>query len=795
MERQLEEEKVAFFECLQSYTNDDGEDDSLGADEEAYRQKTRSFYTVVDPTSSENLSSPTLPKGFGVDAISGGPVPDPIPSKDDPEIEIISVTPRCKSSRTVRPSLRISPSLGDNTVPETTAAARQPQRRTTRSMHSSLISRHSSPQSDPSPSVRVGKRKKEAPLKLAPEARQIFKGLLFFYIPNDDINPARRLQIRKAREHGATWCRKLSEATHIVVDKKLTYADIERQLQDDPKWSEKVLVNENYPIDCLKHRIIANPDQRQYKILGTPTVAEQPAVGTIDPSLSGDPDASLELKPRRRKSARRHQSPVLSTQSRSQDSSQRGAAVASSSQKQQADVISVNGQPAQAKNGVSPPKQTAEIEVDDELTQCISEMKATGTNGILDGSLIVENDTAGLTLTEEMEALSDSGNSDDKRPWKRRTRSSIGNSKGKDPAWQEKFICMKGGTKDDTDNNPNAGTIKVLQEMLDQHTLTGDNFRIRAYRLAIATLRTQPKKICTAEEARTLPHIGRIADKIEEIVNTNRLRQLEYALDDPQGKIIGLFLQIYGVGQIQAHKWLAQGFRTLDDLKNKADLNVNQKIGLEHFDDLNTRIPRREVEALADCVRETAAAIDRNIELIVGGSYRRGAESSGDIDLIVTKKGTSSTSQLAPFLNRLVDILTREGFLTVALAAHHSGVDDVDGGSKWHGCCVLPERAFPGPKSKYRPVWRRIDLLLVPQTELGAALIYFTGNDIFNRSIRLLAQKKGMRLNQRGLFGNVLRGQGNTKTNGGTLLEGRDERKIFEILGVRWREPHERWCG
>ncbi|KAI1466642.1 uncharacterized protein F4812DRAFT_451609 [Daldinia caldariorum] len=776
MERQLEEEKVAFFECLQSYTNDDdGEDDSLCADEEAYRQKTRSFYIVVDPTSPKNVSSPILPKEIGADAISGEPVPDPIPSKDDPEIEIISVTPRRKSSKSGKPSLRISPSLGDNTVSETTAAARQPQRRTTRSMHSSLLSRHSNPQGDPSPSVRVGKRKREPPLKLAPEARRIFKDLSFFYIPNDDINPARRLQIRKAREHGATWCRKLSEATHIIVDKKLTYADIERQLQDDPKWSEKVLVNENYPIDCLKHRIIANPDQRQYKILGTPTVAEQQPAGTIDPSLSDDPDASLELKPRRRKSARRHHSPVLSTQPRSQSSSQRSAAL--------------------AKNGVSPPKRIAEIDVDDELTQCISETKATGKTDILDGSLIVGNDTAGLTLTDEMESLSDSSNYDDGRQWKRRTRSSIGNSKGKSPAWQENFICMKGGTKDDTDNNPNAETIKVLQEMLDQHTLTGDNFRIRAYRLAIATLRTQPKKICTAEEARALPHIGRIADKIEEIVNTNRLRQLEYALDDPQRRTIGLFLQIYGVGQIQAHKWLAQGFRTLDDLRNRADLNANQKIGLEHFDDLNTRIPRREVEALAGCVRETAAAIDRHIELIVGGSYRRGAESSGDIDLIVTKKGTTSTSQLAPFLNRLVDTLTREGFLTVALAAHHSGVDDVDGGSKWHGCCVLPKHAFPGPKSEYRPTWGRIDLLLAPQTELGAALIYFTGNDIFNRSIRLLAQKKGMRLNQRGLFGNVLRGQGNIKMNGGTLLEGQDERGIFKILGVRWREPYERWCG
>lgn len=81
-----------------------------------------------------------------------------------------------------------------------------------------------------------------------------------------------------------------------------------------------------------------------------------------------------------------------------------------------------------------------------------------------------------------------------------------------------------------------------------------------------------------------------------------------------------------------------------------------------------------------------------------------------------------------------------------------------------------------------------------PETEYGAALIYFTGNDIFNRSIRLLASTKGMRLNQRGLYEHVIRGYKRERVTQGELLEGKSEKKIFEILGVQWREPHERWC-
>ena len=89
-------------------------------------------------------------------------------------------------------------------------------------------------------------------------------------------------------------------------------------------------------------------------------------------------------------------------------------------------------------------------------------------------------------------------------------------------------------------------------------------------------------------------------------------------------------------------------------------------------------------------------------------------------------------------------------------------------------------------------MWRRIDILLVPATELGAALIYFTGNDIFNRSLRLLASRKGMRLSQRGLYRETA--DGRKRALGRELVEARDERRIFEVLGVRWREPHERWC-
>ncbi|KAI5862149.1 hypothetical protein GGS23DRAFT_597768 [Durotheca rogersii] len=725
------EEKAAFFERFDAYHHRDA-DDTLGFEERIYRQKFREFSSA---TSSTPAKPPCVTDGDASRLFSATPermISDLIRRDDsyDSDVEIIVVAPRSSTSRAAGLD-----SMADHAPGTATTAAKQSLRRPTRPL---LRGRHLSPRSD-SPPPKKGKRKKDGSLELVPEERQIFKGLSFYYVPNDDIGPVRKFQIGKARQHGATWSRDLVDATHIIVDKNLAYADIERHLRDVPNLAGKVLVNADYPMDCLSHHIIANPTQRQYAISGMPTSSSLPEDAA--PSLS-DPDTPPQPKPRRKKAVRRTRLSVPNTSSE----------------------------------------------------QCMGEIKAANDGNGLGDEPSDPDDATRPSTADEADVSSDSG-----KPRRRRLRIrrvlDIGKSSGQvELKWQDKFLCMKSGTRSEMDNKPNAETIKVLQEMADRHSLDGEEFRVRAYRFAIATLREQPKKICTAEEARALPHIGRIAEKIEEIVNTKQLKQLEQARNDPDNKVLATFLKIYGAGPTQAKKWMSQGFRTLDDLASKAKLTTSQRIGLEHLEDLNTRIPRREVDALARCVKEAAAGIDRDVELIIGGSYRRGAESSSDIDLLMTKEGTSSIRQLSSFLDRLVEKLTRDGFLTAALATPRKGGPDAGSGSQWHGCCVLPKAAFPGPKEDYRPIWRRIDFLLVPETEIGAALIYFTGDDLFNRSIRLLANKKGMRLNQRGLYKDILIDPVNLKMIGGTLVEARDEKKIFEILGVPWREPHERWC-
>ncbi|KAI0456660.1 hypothetical protein F5B21DRAFT_147567 [Xylaria acuta] len=743
-------EKQAFFEQLDGCRECDDESDVLSTEEQFLRQKCKAFSLAAAsvPPPSSSKTKPKLPGSRPRRTAS-----DPIPKPANEELEIIVVTPRDNPPEATVSASLYGASTGDSVIPETEQHLNK--RITRGSVHQTARVLRSQSDLEPSPSVSMAKRKRDQPLQMVPESKQIFKGLCFFYIPNDDVNPVRRMRITKAREHGVIWTRDSSVATHVIVDTGLEYQHIKPTLDRNPTSPSVVLVNDRYPVDCMIRGEVFNPyqtvERHKYKV---PEDPKQTGEQTAPQASTQESDSSLRIK------RRRDAKPAANSTPQSQGSS---------------DLV-----PSSYPEVIQPPEPGAEAtrSTDSRLKSVLygttkipifTDELATCIDAVLDDpekhEYLDESDTD--AQVSENEDLPKKGK-DRLKPQRNDTNTNFG---------QDKFMCMRRGTRDKKSSGPNAETIKLFEEMAEEHRLSDETWRVQSYRKAVATLRRQPKKITTAKEAAVLPNIGSsLAEHIEEIASTGCFEKLDNVRNEPSRAALKTFCNVYGAGVPTAKRWVELGYRTLNDLQTKATLSTNQQLGVEHYDDLLTRIPRAEVKALGDHVKDVAGAMDSSVELIIGGSYRRGAETSGDIDIIITKKGTSSTQELSPFLDELVDTLTSAGFLTAALASHRH-----DGGNKWHGCCVLPEVAFPGPKENYRPIWRRIDFLLVPQTEIGAALIYFTGNDLFNRSMRLLARKKKMRLNHRAL-------------SGVGVYEGKDERKIFEILGVQWREPQERWC-
>ena len=184
------------------------------------------------------------------------------------------------------------------------------------------------------------------------------------------------------------------------------------------------------------------------------------------------------------------------------------------------------------------------------------------------------------------------------------------------------FMCMQ--KNDGVNLNPNLRTMAYLEQM-GNHYEQKDHFRSRAYRLAVSALRKHKELISTESEAVAIAHIGpSIAKKIEEIVRTGKFQKLEMLQGDPEEQILALFMGVYGAGLKQAQAWKNRGLRTLDDLTGSADLTANQRIGIEHYEDFATRIPREEVSKHADIVRKALLEADPELQMTVGGSYRRG---------------------------------------------------------------------------------------------------------------------------------------------------------------------------
>ena len=90
---------------------------------------------------------------------------------------------------------------------------------------------------------------------------------------------------------------------------------------------------------------------------------------------------------------------------------------------------------------------------------------------------------------------------------------------------------------------------------------------------------------------------------------------------------------------------------------------------------------------------------------------------------------------------------------------------------------VFNSPAVPGKR-------RHVDIKFYPYKNRVYASLYFTGNGFFNRSMRLWARHKyNLKLSDHGLF----------TTRGDCELENPDtEKDVFDILGLQWKEPHER---
>jgi len=308
----------------------------------------------------------------------------------------------------------------------------------------------------------------------------------------------------------------------------------------------------------------------------------------------------------------------------------------------------------------------------------------------------------------------------------------------------------------------NSQISEVFDQMADLLEFQGANpFRVRAYRNGARKIRDLPEPVTgiIADEKRKLTDlegIGKdLAEKIATLAATGKLPQLARLLEEVPESVLTL-MRVPGLGPKKAAVLYDElGVTTLQQLKQDCETGrvrtlkgfgakTEQTIlkGISVASAAEPRIYWAQADGIARSLREHFSNCPGIEQLELAGSYRRGKETVGDLDLLVVAKD-------AP---RVMDWFAE--FPTVA--------ETIGRGST--KMSVRTRTGF------------QMDLRVVPAESFGAAMQYFTGSKDHNVHLRGMARQRGLKINEYGVF----RVEGDEQT----YLAGATEQDVYATLNL-----------
>lgn len=309
----------------------------------------------------------------------------------------------------------------------------------------------------------------------------------------------------------------------------------------------------------------------------------------------------------------------------------------------------------------------------------------------------------------------------------------------------------------------NSQIIDNLRILADYERINKEPFKVKAYEKVIDSIELYDKEIDSVEDIKLLKGVGKkIEDKIVEFLASGHIAEVENVLKDPKYILGNKLKSIYGVGPAKITELMTK-IKDFEELKEHPELlNDKQKIGLQYYDDMNTRIPMAEGKQHYKIVKKLLKDGMGDAEFEFVGSFRRKNNTMGDIDILIKDRGKGDGIVLKDIIKRFV--ATSYVIETLAL-----------GKNKFMGLCRLsPE--LPA---------RRIDILLADPSHYYFALLYFTGSYNFNIYMRKIALKKGLSLSEYGF-----------KDSKGVMIDTTDtihsEEDIFAYLDIPFVAPEKR---
>jgi DNA polymerase (family 10) len=312
----------------------------------------------------------------------------------------------------------------------------------------------------------------------------------------------------------------------------------------------------------------------------------------------------------------------------------------------------------------------------------------------------------------------------------------------------------------------NKEIARVLGETADLMEIAAeDGFRIRSYRNGATAVEGYPERIADilkdpARKVTDIPGIGKgLAQVLREIVERRSCERRDLLLEKFPPTALE-FLKIQGLGP-KSIALIIEHFRisTIDELER-----LCQEQKLRHLPRMGAKLEEKVLRSIAGYRQRSgryllsyaetmAAELIEDLRQVPGvdaitpaGSLRRGRETVGDLDLLVT--GPQATAALERFLAypRVEEVLAR-------------------GGNK--------------ASAKVGREGLQVDVRTLPPDTFGAAMQYFTGSKDHNVAIRTRAVKMGLKLSEYGLF----------RVDDDSKVAGATEAGVYEAIGLPWIPP------
>ncbi|OMJ92003.1 hypothetical protein SteCoe_5320 [Stentor coeruleus] len=197
--------------------------------------------------------------------------------------------------------------------------------------------------------------------------------------------------------------------------------------------------------------------------------------------------------------------------------------------------------------------------------------------------------------------------------------------------------------------NLNYHLTKEIEKLKNLYEVLGDKGRSITYSNIIRSLRLLPFKVENTKQLEGMENFGKkTLNKIKEILEKGTLERLKSFRQNERLQVMESLTQVHGVGNDLAYFLYKKGILTISSLQNYAIINPGeftktQLIGIELHNEFSSKISRDEVENISQTIKSQVFAYDKEAFFEICGSYRRGRELCGDVDIVI---GTNDTDLL-----------------------------------------------------------------------------------------------------------------------------------------------------